>query len=466
MHTTRLKRMIFCVTATGNFAAMLNASSVNIALYKISQTFNVSVMQVQWVVLSYMIILTGLLTFFGRMGDMVDKRKLYAAGFALFGVGSVLSYFSGGFATLIASRAVQAVGGAILIANSFSIVSAVFKGKSRGRALGFLGAATHLAAMTAPSLSGLLMNFFKWQSIFVPNIAISFAGLFLALRFIPKSYGRAQMRADYGGTVLLVGGVAVLLLMIAQVPVWSWNSKETALCLGALIILFVLFGMRESAAKFPLIDFSLFSNRAFLFSNFALGISYLAMGGNTILFPFYAQQVLEKTPFITGVMIFPFSCCYLITAVSTGGLDARKRMLTGLFMMVLCLLAFSSANARTPVWFLILVQGMMGAGNALFQPSVNLSVLNAAPKKDVGMASGILSLFRNTGIAAGGVVAVSLFEAKQAQTAAILPATESFLSGYRFSMVFGAFFGVLCFLLIYFSNKQKNPPVIVEKRDG
>ena len=294
MHTTRLKRMIFCVTATGNFAAMLNASSVNIALYKISQTFNVSVMQVQWVVLSYMIILTGLLTFFGRMGDMVDKRKLYAAGFALFGVGSVLSYFSGGFATLIASRAVQAVGGAILIANSFSIVSAVFKGKSRGRALGFLGAATHLAAMTAPSLSGLLMNFFKWQSIFVPNIAISFAGMFLALRFIPKSYGRAQMRADYGGTVLLVGGVAVLLLMIAQVPVWSWNSKETALCLGALIILFVLFGMRESAAKFPLIDFSLFSNRAFLFSNFALGISYLAMGGNTILFPFYAQQVLEK----------------------------------------------------------------------------------------------------------------------------------------------------------------------------
>ena len=456
MKTSRLKRLVFCVTSMGNFAAMLNSSSVNIALYRISKSFDVSVMKVQWVVLSYMIILTGLLTFFGRMGDMVDRRKLYTAGFFVFGAGGAAACFSNGFAALIAARAVQAVGGSILIANSFSIVSGVFKGTARGRALGFLGAVTHLAAMIAPGLSGFLMNFFDWRSVFVPNILVSVFGVFLSYRFIPRTFQRRKMTVDYAGTALLVSGVGVLLLLTAQASVWSWNGRETGMCVGILVVCFVLFGVRESTAENPLVDFSLFAKPAFLFSNLALILSYLAMCGNTILFPFYAQQILQKTPFVTGLMIFPFSCCYLITAVSTGALPPRARMMTGLSIMTVCLTAFSFVNAATPVWVLVAIQSVMGTGNALFQPSVNLSILNAAPKESVGMASGILSLFRNTGIAAGGVIAVGLFEKRRLKEAAFaFSETDSFLAGYHFSMFVGAAFGAACLVLIYFSKRRR-----------
>ena len=456
MKTGAVKWVVFAVTSLGNFIGMFDFSSVNIALYKISGAFDLPVSATQWIMLSYQIVLTSLLTFFGRLGDMVNRRKLYTCGFLVFGIGALLSYLSVSFCMLLFARTVQGVGGAILIANSFSIVSSIFKGRQRGKALGFLGAITHLAGMTAPAISGSLMQFFSWRAIFMPSCLLSFVAVFLAMRVIPTSYAIKKMPIDVKGTLLLMFAVSVLLFMIAEIPQQGVVSFNTVSAFVMAIVLMLLFVLHESKTKAPLVSFSLFKTPQFLFANLALMLSYLAMYPNTILFPFYSQGVLNNSEFLTGVLILPFSLFYLITAILTGTFNPQKRMLLGMTLLGTGLFLFSTTSLSTPLFLLILMQIVMGVGNAFFQPSVNTAILNATPKDSTGMASGILSLFRNTGIAMGSVVCVGIFETyKSYALGQGINEKEALLSSYHFALYCGIGFAFLCLLFIIKSMGRK-----------
>lgn len=449
MRASTVKWVVFAVTSLGNFIGMLDFSSVNIALYNISNAFDLPVSAVQWVMLSYQIVLTSLLTFFGRLGDMVSRRKLYAAGFLLFGVGAALSCSAVNFCMLLFARTVQGVGGSILISNSFSIVSTVFKGRRRGKALGFMGAVTHLAGMTAPSISGFLMGMFGWREIFLPSCVLSFAAAGLALRIIPAGTARAKTPIDVKGAVLLMAGVASLLFMIAQSPSWGLLSAKTGTAVLASVLCLYAFFRQERGVKAPLVDFSLFRVPAFLFGNLALSVSYLAMYPNTILFPFYSQGVLDNSAVLTGLLILPFSLFYLMTAVSTGTLSPQKRMFAGMALLGTGLFLFTLTGFSTPLAALVLMQIVMGVGNAFFQPSVNTAILNATPKESVGMASGVLSLFRNTGIATGSVVSVGLFEVcKNTLRSSGVAEKQAMLSAYHFALYCGIAFACLSLFFV------------------
>ena len=459
MRSGSIKWVIFGVTSLGNFIGMLDFSSVNIALYNISQTFDLPVSTVQWVMLSYQIVLTSLLTFFGRLGDMVNCRKLYTCGFLIFGTGACLSYFSINFFMLLFARTVQGLGGSILISNSFSIVSSIFKGRQRGKALGFIGAVTHLAGMTAPSISGFLIEAFSWRAIFLPSCLISFTAVFLAARVIPAGHVLKKMPIDVTGTLLLMAGVASLLFMIAETPSWGILSVQSAISLLPVVFCLFFFVRHENKTKAPLVSFDLFVSPAFLFGNLALMVSYLAMYPNTILFPFYSQGVLENSASLTGLLILPFSLFYLITAVTTGTLNPQKRMIFGMLLLGTGLLLFTTADKTTPLAALVVMQIVMGVGNAFFQPSVNTAILNATPKDSTGMASGILSLFRNTGIAVGSVISVGIFETyKNYLTDQGTAAKEALLSSYHFALYCGVGFALLCLIFIIksISLQKKN----------
>lgn len=458
MRAGTIKWGIFCVTSLGNFIGMLDFSSVNIALYKISQSFGLPISAVQWIMLSYQIVLTSLLTFFGRLGDTVNRRKLHSFGFLMFGIGACLSYFSVNFCMLLFARTVQGIGGSVLISNSFGIVSSIFKGRQRGKALGFMGAVTHLAGMSAPSISGFLMEAFSWRAIFLPSCILSFLAFFPAARIIPAKNTSKNTPIDIKGTLLLMVGVALLLFVIAEMPVWGILSIQTGIFALSVVFCLFLFVRHENRTKAPLVDFHLFVSPAFLFSNLALMISYLAMYPNTILFPFYSQGVLENSAALTGLLILPFSLFYLITAVLTGTLNPQKRMIAGMTLLGTGLFLFSTTTFNTPLFVLVLMQTVMGVGNAFFQPSVNTAILNATPKDDAGMAGGILSLFRNTGIAVGSVISVGIFEThKNYLTGRGLAEKEALLSSYHFALYYGIGFSLLCLIFILKSVRlQKN----------
>ncbi len=458
MRAGTIKWWIFCVTSLGNFIGMLDFSSVNIALYKISQAFELPVSTVQWIMLSYQIVLTSLLIFFGRLGDTVNRRKLHSFGFLMFGTGACLSCFSVNFSMLLFARTVQGVGGSVLISNSFGIVSSIFKGRQRGKALGFMGAVTHLAGMTAPSISGFLMETFSWRAIFLPSCLLSFLAFFPAARIIPAAKSSKKTTIDVIGTFFLMSGIATLLFAIAELPSSGVFSIKTGILVLSVIFCLSLFVRHENKTAAPLVDFKLFVSPAFLFSNLALMISYLAMYPNTILFPFYSQGVLENSAALTGLLILPFSLFYLITAILTGTLNPQKRMIVGMTLLGMGLFLFSTTTFKTPLAALILMQTVMGIGNAFFQPSVNTAILNATPKDDAGMAGGILSLFRNTGIAVGSVISVGIFETHKNYLAGKgLAEKDALLSSYHFTLYCGIGFSLLCLMFILKSVRlQKN----------
>ena len=443
-----VKWSIFAVTTLGNFSSMLDFSSVNIALYQISNSFALPVSAVQWVMLSYQIVLTSLLIFFGRLGDLTNRKKLYTAGFLLFGIGALAAYLAQSFAFLLAARTVQGIGGSILIANSFSIVSLIFKGKQRGKALGFMGAVTHLAGMSAPVVSGFIIEHFAWRCIFLPGVFISAVAVVLSWRFIPASFHHKKTAVDAGGTVLLAASVSLLLYMLAEGASWGVGA--------ALIASAALFLRRERAVSAPLVNFNLFKNKAFLFGNLALMTSYWAMYPNTVLFPFYSQGVLENSAQLTGELILPFSLFYLITSINTGTLPPYKRMICGISLMGLALVLFAQTTLTTSNILLILMQILIGVSNALFQPSANAAILSCAAKQNIGMASGIMSLFRNTGIATGSVLSVTMFErCKAALLAQGADMKNAFLGAYHFSLYIGAAFAVLCLFWLIFAVRAK-----------
>ncbi len=427
---------------------MLDFSSVNIALYQISNSFALPVSTVQWVMLSYQIVLTSLLIFFGRLGDLTNRKKLYTAGFFLFGAGAAGAYFAQTFPVLLAARTVQGVGGSILIANSFSIVSLIFKGKQRGKALGFMGAVTHLAGMSAPVVSGFIIEHFEWRSIFLPGVFIASVAVFLSWRFIPASFHRKKTAVDVVGTFLLAASVSLLLYMLAEGASWQIAA--------ALIASAVLFLLHEKRISAPLVNFELFKNKAFLFGCLALMTSYWAMYPNTVLFPFYSQGVLENSAQLTGELILPFSLFYLITAVNTGTLPPYKRMVCGICLMGIALILFAQTTLTTANILLILMQILIGVSNALFQPSANAAILGCAPKQNIGMASGIMSLFRNTGIATGSVFSVMMFEHGKADLLARgTDMKNAFLGAYHFSLYIGATFAVLCLFWLIIAIRAK-----------
>jgi len=443
-----VKWSIFAVTTLGNFSSMLDFSSVNIALYQISNSFALPVSTVQWVMLSYQIVLTSLLIFFGRLGDLTNRKKLYTAGFMLFGAGAAGAYFAQAFPVLLAARTVQGIGGSILIANSFSIVSLIFKGKQRGKALGFMGAVTHLAGMSAPVVSGFIIEHFAWRCIFLPGVFISAAAVFLSWRFVPASFHHQKADVDTVGTFLLAASVSLLLYMLAEGASWQIAA--------ALIVSAGLFLYREKTVSAPLVDFRLFKNKAFLFGCLALMTSYWAMYPNTVLFPFYSQGVLENSAQLTGELILPFSLFYLITSINTGTLPPYKRMVCGICLMGGALVLFAQTTLTTSNILLILMQILIGVSNALFQPSANAAILGCAPKQNIGMASGIMSLFRNTGIATGSVFSVMMFEHGKADLLARgTDMKNAFLGAYHFSLYIGATFAVLCLFWLIIAIRAK-----------
>ena len=173
MHTHELKWTMFVITAIGNFIAMLDSTTVNLALYPMAVDLHVTMSQIQWVMIAYMLVLTVFLPFFGKLGDIFPKNKLYATGFGIFALGALLNTTAENFWLLIAYRCIEALGASIMLSNAQAIIASIFKNEKRGKALGLNGCIVAIGGMSGPALGGILINAFGWHSVFIPCIPVA-----------------------------------------------------------------------------------------------------------------------------------------------------------------------------------------------------------------------------------------------------------------------------------------------------
>lgn len=451
MTTKQIKWTMFIIAAIGNFIAMLDSSTVNLALYPMSVDLHVTMGQIQWVMIAYMLILTVFLPFFGKLGDIFPKNKLYSLGFFIFGLGAFLNTTADNFAALIAYRCLEALGASIMLSNAQAIIASIFKNERRGKALGLNGCIVALGGISGPALGGVLIHAFGWHSVFFPCVPIAAVGAIYAYRMLPRTVriDIKNFKFDYKGFVYFSISLFALLLAISEGHTWGWNSLRI-IVLGILTLVFGgLFYFRDHKINYPLINFSLFKIKPFTFGNLAVMTSYMAMFTNSILLPFFLQEIQHYNAMIAGLLILPYSVTLSVAAPISGRLSGKygSRYLTLLGSSVYCvaLLMFTLFGKDAAMWQIVLASGIMGIGNGLFQSPSNNAIMTSVEKSELGIASGILALSRNMGNILGVAVTITLFETfKNMFLHSGSPYDTAFLLSYRITMCFGILFGLTC----------------------
>lgn len=417
--TTR-SNYIWLVVGTvciGAFMAALDASIVNVALPVMSTSFHASASIVGWVLISYLLTLATLLTFFGRLADMWGRRPLYTFGFLVFIIGSAACGAAVNLPMLIVSRVFQAAGAAMLQANSVAIITATVPASVRGKAIGFQGSAQAIGLSLGPAIGGALIGLFGWRAIFYVNVPVGLIGMTLAALILPKDrIARTKTSFDWWGTILFTPFLVALMLALTEGNIWHWDSPRIIGLFAMAIVLLVAFVMRERSFRAPLVDLKLFKIPIFSMGNFTGLLSYLAMFGVLFLMPFFFERVSQFDSAITGLILTAVPLGMTVVAPKAGGLADRygARLLTtlgmGLTALATLFLALSIA-LHANLYFIVAELVFVGVGLGIFTPPNNSSVMGSLPPERLGVGGGILNMARSLGMAMGTALTSTLMAA-------------------------------------------------------
>ncbi|MCZ6563312.1 MAG: MFS transporter [Deltaproteobacteria bacterium] len=406
--------MILFSVGLGLFMVVIDITILNIAMPTLAGSMNASLEEIEWTLIAYTVVLTGLVPFFGRVSDLVGRKRLFISGLLIFAVASLLAALSPSILWLIAARLLQAVGGAQITSNTLAIVTDIFPVGKRGVAMGIQSIIISGGAAIGPTLGGFLVTHFGWQAVFYVNVPIGIVGALIAAVVLPplQSHSTAEP-IDWMGAVTLIGGMSALLLGLTKGPSWGWFSFSVdLLILGGLGIL-SLFIAHELRTRFPLVDLSLFRIREFAAAQMAGLFATLAFASLFFLLPFYWQGLRGYSAQETGLLMLPVPLILMIVAPLSGKasdrLGSRGLATTGMLLIMAGLLMVSQLTETMSVEEVLGRLLVFGVGFGLFIAPNNNSVMSSVPPHQRGVAGGLLGMFRYLGQALGVAFAGALF---------------------------------------------------------
>ncbi|MFG2872245.1 MFS transporter [Streptomyces sp. NPDC048338] len=404
------------ITSVAGFMAALDNLVVTTALPSIREDLGGALHDLEWTVSAYTLTFAVLLMFGAALGDRFGRRRLFIAGLAVFTGASAAAALAPGIDALIAARAVQGVGAAIMMPLTLTLLTAAVPAARRGMAYGIWGAVNGLAVASGPLIGGSLTEHVSWQWIFWLNVPLGLALLPLARLRLAESFGTGA-RLDAVGTLLASGGLFGIVYALIRGPIDGWTGATVLTGLiagGALLAGFVHHGIR---AKAPMLPMRLFRSRAFSGINAASLLMFLGMFGSIFLLSQYMQGVLGYSPTEAGLRMLPWTGMPMIVAPIAGYLSdrigGRPVVAAGLALQALGLAWFAlvvtpdvSYAAQLPA---LIVSGI---GMALyFAPAANLVMSSVRPSEQ-GIASGANNALREVGGALGVAVMASIFAAQ------------------------------------------------------
>ena len=396
----------------GVFMSTLDGSIVNIALPTLVEALETTFPAVQWVVLSYLLVITAAMLGVARLGDMLGKKRLYVAGMAVFTVGSLLCGLSPSVGALIAARALQGSGAVMMVALGAAIITEIFPPSERGRALGIVGSIVSIGIALGPTIGGILIDLANWHAIFLVNVPVGIVALVVVAKMVPPSQrGRPGQRFDLAGAIVLLVTLACYTLGMTFGQDQGFSGGPLAL-LAAAAVGFGLFVLVELRVAQPMVDLGMFRNVLFGINLLMAFLVFIVLAG-MFLFPFFLQLVQGYSTAQIGLMVAAVPIGMGLISPVSGSLSdrfgSRVISLAGLLLIVAACLLISTLHAEVSVAGYVLRMALLGVGIGVFQSPNNSAIMGAVPRERLGVASGLMALSRTLGQTSGMPLMGALF---------------------------------------------------------
>jgi EmrB/QacA subfamily drug resistance transporter len=393
--------------------AALDTVVVSTALTTIHRDLHASVEQLEWTVNGYNLSFAVLLITGAALGDRFGRRRLYAAGLALFAGASAASALAPSVGWLVAARVLQGAGAALIVPIGLTLLSAAFPPEKRGAAIGLFSAITGISVAAGPLVGGAVVQGLAWQWIFWINVPIGLVAAILVLRQLPESFG-PNTSLDIPGLVLITAGTLGIVWGLVRGNTAGWASAEVATALVAGSLLVAAFLAWEQRARWPMIPLRLFQNRAFSAGNAAMFCTFASLFAAVFFFAQLLQSGLGYGPLATGLRLFPWTVTFITVAPIAGNLadriGERPLMTTGLLLQAAGM-AWIAGIAGPGLAYTSLVGPMVmaGIGISMAIPAAQNSVVASVSDDALGKAAGVNSMMRELGGVFGVAVAAALF---------------------------------------------------------
>lgn len=405
--STPTGRWVLASAILGSGMVFLDSTVVNVALPTLGRSLHTGIAGLQWTVNAYMLTLASWILLGGSLGDRFGRRRIFVLGAVWFALASLLCGLATTLPQLVAARALQGVGGALLTPGSLALIQSSFHPDDRGRAVGMWSGMTGIASAFGPFVGGWLVSTVGWRSIFLINLPMAAAVIF-ASRHVPESSGGEEGRVDRLGALLAAAFLCGITFALIHAGERGFGHPTIVLSIAVGLLAGAAFIWVEHRSPAPMLPLELFRSRTFTAANVITLFAYAALGGLLFFFVLFLQVVVGDTPLEAGVSLLPISGVMLILSPQVGRICGATgpRVLIGVGSLVAAVALFllSRVGASPSYWSQILPCLLLfSVGLANVAVPVTIAVLGSVPPSHVGVASGV----NNAVARAAGLLAVA-----------------------------------------------------------
>jgi EmrB/QacA subfamily drug resistance transporter len=411
--SSRRKVIILISCCLSLLIVSMDTTIVNVAIPSIRTELHASASQLQWVIDVYTLVLASLLLLSGATADRFGRRRVFQIGLTIFAVGSLLCSMAPDIHTLIAARLLQGIGGSMLNPVALSIISQVFVGRvERARAIGVWGAVMGIAMALGPMLGGALIELGDWRAVFWINLPICAAAILLTAIFVPESRSATMRDVDPIGQALAVTFLFGVVFVLIQGREMGWTSAPSVAISIVAVLALLGFLRYESRRHDPFIDLRFFHSIPFASATVIAVCAYASYGAFLFMMSLYLQGARHYSAVHTGLMYLPISLAALTLSPLSGRLvgrfGSRPSLVAAGIMITAATLMLADLTVTAPVWAVVAIFAMFGAGFAMANAPITTTAVSGMPTDRAGAASAVASTSRQVGVSIGVALCGSL----------------------------------------------------------